>query len=180
MWQIHYHMVMPVKYRKALIEERIRRVLKETTEGIEERYAIEMEGLGCDKDHVHLLCGAHPKMAPGRIVQIYKSITAREVFGRESWIKKELWGGEFWSDGYYVGTVGGKRRLGNGGTIRARTRKTERGTTAVDAMVSMGVICYDSIPRSLLRGGSLSYGQKKGRIELQKARSGEKGRLCLR
>ena len=106
MWEIHYHVVMPVKYRKALIEERIRRVLKETTEGIEERYAIEMEGLGCDNDHVHLLCGAHSKMAPGRIVQIYKSITAREVFGRESWVKKELWGGAFWSDGYYVETVG--------------------------------------------------------------------------
>ena len=70
MWEIHYHVVMPVKYRKALIAKRVQRVLEETTEGIEERYEIEMEGLGCDKDDVHLLCGGHAKLAPGRIVQI--------------------------------------------------------------------------------------------------------------
>jgi len=105
-WQIHYHMVMPVKYRKRLLCESVEKVLRETTEGIEERYGIEMEALGLDQDHVHLLCGAHPKLAPGRIVQIYKSVTAREIFRRERWVRKELWGGEFWTDGYYVGTVG--------------------------------------------------------------------------
>jgi len=53
-----------------------------------------------------LLCSAHPKIAPGEIVRIFKSITAREVFRRLPDIKKELWGGEFWPDGYYVATVG--------------------------------------------------------------------------
>ena len=105
-WQIHYHLVMPVKYRKALVDERVERVMKETAEGIGERYEIEMEALGMDKDHVHLLCGAHPKIAPGSIVRKFKSILARELFGREKWLKQELWGGSFWSSGYYVGTVG--------------------------------------------------------------------------
>ena len=105
-WQIHYHVVMPVKYRKALIEERVERVIKETVLGIGERYEIEIEALGIDKDHVHLLCGAHPKIAPGNIVMKIKSIIARKVFEREQWLKKELWGGHFWSSGYYVGTVG--------------------------------------------------------------------------
>lgn len=58
-----------------------------------------------DNDHIHILCAAHPKTAPGKIVQIYKSITARELFKQKPEIKKELWGGEFWSDGYYVVTV---------------------------------------------------------------------------
>jgi len=53
-----------------------------------------------------LLCSAHPKIAPGEIVRIFKSITAREVFRRLPDIKKELWGGEFWTDGYYVAKVG--------------------------------------------------------------------------
>lgn len=35
-----------------------------------------------------------------------KSFTAREVFARVPSVKKQLWGGEFWTDGYYVGTVG--------------------------------------------------------------------------
>ena len=105
-WQVHYHVVMPVKYRKALIDERVERVMVETARGIGERYEIEIEALGMDKDHVHLLCGAHPKIAPGNIVMKFKSITARELFKRERWLKKELWGGSFWSSGYYVGTVG--------------------------------------------------------------------------
>jgi putative transposase len=49
---------------------------------------------------------AHPKISPGEIVRIFKSITAREIFRRHPEIKKELWGGEFWPDGYYVATVG--------------------------------------------------------------------------
>jgi len=105
-WQIHYHMVMPVKYRKALIDQRVQQVLKETARGIEQRYEIEVEAFGMDKDHVHLLCGAHPKMSPGSIVMKFKSIQARELFRREPWLKEELWGGNFWSAGYYVGTVG--------------------------------------------------------------------------
>ena len=99
-------MVFPVKYRKALIDEQVTDIIKETASGIAQRYAIEMEAIGCDKDHIHLLCGAHPKIAPGRIVQIFKSITAREIFKRKPSVKKALWGGEFWTDGYYVATVG--------------------------------------------------------------------------
>jgi putative transposase len=105
-WQIHYHFVFSVKYRKVFIDEQVTEIIKETTSGIAERYAIEMEAIGCDKDHIHLLCGAHPKIAPGQIVQIFKSITAREIFRRKPSIRKALWGGEFWTDGYYVATVG--------------------------------------------------------------------------
>jgi putative transposase len=105
-WQIHYHIVFPVKYRKALLDDEVVRIILETAQGIEERYDIEFETIGCDKDHVHILCSAHPKIAPGQIVRVFKSITAREVFLRKPKVKRELWGGEFWTDGYYVATVG--------------------------------------------------------------------------
>jgi putative transposase len=104
-WQIHYHIVFPVKYRKALLDAEITNIVQETAQGIADRYPIEMEAIGCDKDHIHLLCGAHPKVAPGKVVQICNTITAREVFRRKPSVKKELWGGEFWTDGYYVATV---------------------------------------------------------------------------
>ena len=105
-YQIHYHVVFPVKYRKGLLREEIQRSLVEIAKGIEERYGVEIERMGCDENHVHLLCGAHPKYAPGQIVRLFKSISGRELFKRHDWLKKELWGGEFWSDGYYVATVG--------------------------------------------------------------------------
>ena len=62
--------------------------------------------MGTDKNHIHLLCSAHPKVAPGWIVQIFKSLTAREMFRRKPAVKRGLWGGEFWRDGYDVATVG--------------------------------------------------------------------------
>ena len=105
-WQIHYHIVFPVKYRKALLDDEVVRIILETAEGIEERYDIEFETIGCDQDHVHILCSAHPKIAPGQIVRVFKSITAREVFLKKPKVKRELWGGEFWTDGCYVATVG--------------------------------------------------------------------------
>ena len=89
-----------------MLDKEVVEIIRETAIGIQERYDIELERLGMDNDHIHVLCGAHPKIAAGRIVQIFKSITAREIFRRKPSVKKDLWGGEFWSDGYYAGTVG--------------------------------------------------------------------------
>ena len=58
-WQIHYHVVFPVKYRKALLDEEVVGIIMETEPGISGRYAIEMESIGCDRDHIHLLCSAN-------------------------------------------------------------------------------------------------------------------------
>ena len=104
--QIHYHIVFPVKYRQAFLDEAVTTIIQETAAEIAERFPIEMEAIGTDKNHIHLLCSAHPKMAPGRIVQMFKRITAREIFRRKPAVKRVLWGGEFWTDGYYVATVG--------------------------------------------------------------------------
>lgn len=113
-WQIHYHVVFPVKYRRVLLDEEVVRIIVETAEGIAQRYDIEFESIGCDRDHIHILCSAHPKVSPGQVVRVFKSITAREVFRRKPGVKKKLWGGEFWTDGYYVATVG---RRGNWAVI---------------------------------------------------------------
>jgi putative transposase len=105
-YEIHYHIVFPVKYRKALIRPDIERELLRIADEIHERYEIVFEQIGADRDDIHLLCSAHPKISIGEIVRIYKSITARELFLTFPDLKKELWGGEFWSDGYYAATVG--------------------------------------------------------------------------
>jgi len=105
-YDIHYHVVFPVKYRKALLQDQYVQKLKEITKELEERYEFTMEQIGCDLDHVHLLCCLHPKYSPGQFVRLYKSNTARELFKAYPELKRQLWGGEFWTDGYYVATVG--------------------------------------------------------------------------
>jgi putative transposase len=80
--------------------------LKNTCFGISERYYFEFDAIGTDGDHVHLFVGAEPKYSPSKVMQIIKSITARQILKEYPEIKKQLWGGEFWSDGGYIGTVG--------------------------------------------------------------------------
>ena len=104
-YDAHYHIVFPVKYRKALLDERITKAILEITQEIQERYDIEFENIGTDQDHIHILTSFHPKYGGGDIVRMFKSITAKELFKRFPSLKKELWGGEFWSDGYYLATV---------------------------------------------------------------------------
>ena len=100
-------MVLCLKYRKQLLFVRDRfEFLKEICLGIKERYWFEFEGIGTDGDHVHILVGAAPRYAPATVMQIIKSITAKELFKKYPEIKQQLWGGEFWSDGGYIGTVG--------------------------------------------------------------------------
>jgi len=105
-YQTHYHIVFPVKYRKALLVKEVENEIKQVAVEISERYEIEFEQLGCDENHIHILCSFHPKYSIGSVVRKFKSITARELFKKFQWLKDELWGGEFWSDGYYVATVG--------------------------------------------------------------------------
>lgn len=107
-YETHYHVVFPVKYRKALLSEEIVQKIKQIAQGLEERYALEIEQLGCDLDHIHLLVSLHPKYAPGQFVRLFKSITAKQLFKQFPELKRDLWGGEFWTDGYYVGTVSEK------------------------------------------------------------------------
>ncbi|MEI7653331.1 MAG: IS200/IS605 family transposase [bacterium] len=77
--------------------------LKQISYDIMQRYDIEQ--LGMDLNHIHLLVSFHPKYSIGQFVRIYKSITAKQLFLSHPALRKSLWGGEFWSDGYYVSTV---------------------------------------------------------------------------
>ena len=104
-YDTHYHIVFPVKYRKALLEEPIRLAIQEIAKEIEKRYEINFENIGTDGDHIHILCSFHSKYSGSQIVTMFKSITARELFKRFPELRKSLWGGEFWSDGYYFATV---------------------------------------------------------------------------
>ena len=101
-----YHIVCPAKYRKVIFNEEADKLLKEVCIEIEKRYEIYFLEIGADRDHVHFLVQSTPMYSPKKIVQIIKSITAREMFARMPEIKKQLWGGEFWSKGYFVSTVG--------------------------------------------------------------------------
>ena len=115
-----YHLVLPAKYRRVVFDDHVDDVLKEVCLDIEKRYQIKFLEIGTDMDHVHFLVQSVPTYSVTKIVTVIKSLTAREVFKRCPQVKKKLWGGEFWTDGYYASTVG---KHGNENTISDYVKK---------------------------------------------------------
>ena len=115
-----YHFVLPAKYRKVVFSEAVDNKLKDICLEISKRYEIYFLEIGTDKDHVHFLVQSVPTYSVTKIVTIIKSITAREIFKNHPEVKEQLWGGEFWSDGYFVNTVS---KFGNENTITEYVRK---------------------------------------------------------
>lgn len=101
-----YHFVCPAKYRRVVFSEPIDYSLRDICLGISARYDIAFIEIGVDKDHVHFLIHSVPMYSATNIIQTLKSITAKELFRRHPELKAQLWGGEFWTKGFYVSTVG--------------------------------------------------------------------------
>lgn len=100
-----YHLVFPIKYRRSVISEHVERSLVEICNNLSERYEIYFIEIGADSNHVHFLIQSIPSKSVSEISRIVKSITAKEIFRLHPEVKQQLWGGQFWSDGYYVNTV---------------------------------------------------------------------------
>ena len=101
-----YHFVCVAKYRRLVITKEVDKLLREICVEIEKRYEIRFLEIGTEGDHIHFLIQSVPTYSPTKIITKVKSITAREIFSQIPSVKKQLWGGEFWSDGYFVSTVG--------------------------------------------------------------------------
>ncbi len=100
-----YHFVCPAKYRRVVFSKAVDNKLKEVCLEIEKRYEVHFLEIGTDKNHVHFLIQSIPMKSPTQIIKMLKSITAREIFRLHPEVKTQLWGGEFWTDGYLVNTV---------------------------------------------------------------------------
>ena len=101
-----YHIVCPAKYRRVVFSERVEKVLRDVCLELEKRFELKFLEIGSDDDHVHFLIQSVPSKSVSELVRIIKSLTAREIFRHCPEVKKQLWGGEFWSSGYFASTVG--------------------------------------------------------------------------
>ncbi|HEX7411804.1 MAG TPA: IS200/IS605 family transposase [Bacteroidales bacterium] len=115
-----YHFVCPAKYRRVVFSKAVDMTLKDVCLEIEKRYEIHFLEIGTDKNHVHFLVQTVPTKSPTQIIKMLKSITAREIFRIHPEVKTQLWGGEFWTDEYFVNTVSG---FGDESTITRYVRE---------------------------------------------------------
>ncbi len=102
-----YHLVWCPKWRKAIFQDAAIRERAEQLMGeICEEYGFEIQEMEVAEDHVHLLVSFHPKHSIGEVVRTLKSISARLLFREYPRIKRRLWSGQLWEDGYFARTVG--------------------------------------------------------------------------
>lgn len=105
-YRIRYHMVFVVKYRKKMMLQKVPlEYFKNLLIGIGERYWFKFDAIGIEEDHFHIVVGAAPRYSPSDIMKIIKSISAKQIFKRYPVIRRDLWGGSFWTSGGHIDTV---------------------------------------------------------------------------
>ena len=107
-YDLKYHLVWIPKYRKQILDKEISDYIKAIFNMIAERYEFRIDTMAVMEDHVHVFVEVPPRYSPARVVQVMKSISAREVFRKFPELRKQLWAGELWNDGYFVRSVGDK------------------------------------------------------------------------
>jgi putative transposase len=103
-----YHLVWSPKYRKHILEDGLAARVEQMFTEIADAYDITIDEMEVSADHVHIFCSFPPRYSIARVVGMFKSLSARAVFREFPQVKRQLWGGEFWEDGYFARTVGDK------------------------------------------------------------------------
>jgi putative transposase len=101
-----YHVVWAPKYRKWVLGDEIRQRVGELFREIAEHHGFEIEEMEIAIGHIHIFLSFPPRYSIAKVVGMLKSISASEIFDEFPKIKKDLWKGEFWEDGYFARTVG--------------------------------------------------------------------------
>jgi putative transposase len=107
-YDIKYHFVWIPKYRKNILTKELKKRVEGLFREIAQQCEFEIDAMEVMSDHVHIFLSAPPRYSPAKIVEVLKSVSAKKVFEEFPWLEKDLWAGEFWSDGYFVRTVGDK------------------------------------------------------------------------
>ncbi len=106
-YSLQFHLVLVTKYRKKVLVGKLAQRLKEIVEEVAERFKVKIIEQETDKDHIHILFSGKPTLTLSKFVNSLKSVTSRKL--RKEFpdvMKKELWGGKFWSQSYFIASVG--------------------------------------------------------------------------
>ena len=105
-YDAQYHIVWTPKYRKWILRGDIQQRVKELFQEIADNHNIDIDTMEVAPDHVHLFVSFPPRYSIANLVGKLKSISASVIFREFPEVKHQLWGGEFWEDGYFFRTVG--------------------------------------------------------------------------
>lgn len=104
---LHYHLILVVKYRRKVFDDKVSDRAKAIFEYIAPKYHITLMEWNHDQDHVHVLFRAHPKSEISKFINAYKSASSRLIKKEFPSIKTKLWKEYFWSQSFCLITAGG-------------------------------------------------------------------------
>lgn len=107
-YDLKYHLVWVPKYRAHILRGDVSWCLKEVFARIAEEYEFRIDTMEVKEDHVHIFIEAPPSYSPVQLVQVIKSISAKELYKQFPDMRKEMWSGKIWNEGYFVRSVGDK------------------------------------------------------------------------
>lgn len=105
-FSIHFHLILVVKYRKKVINDRISERLKGIFEYIQDNYNIVLEEWNHDIDHVHVLFRSEPNSNISKFINAYKSASSRLIKKEYPSIKDRLYKEAFWSQSFCLISTG--------------------------------------------------------------------------
>jgi len=105
-YRLACHFVWIPRYRHQALTGDVARRLEELIREICAAQDWAIEALTVRPDHVHLFVSCPPRDAPARVMNVVKSLTARELYTEFPRLRRSHWGGKLWADGYYVGSAG--------------------------------------------------------------------------
>ena len=106
-YELWYHLAFCTKYRKQVFKDkRTQGEVALLFREIALHYDMELGQIDVLTDHVHLTLTAPPRIAPAKAVAILKSVSTKLLFKKYKWLKNLYWGGEIFSGGYFVRSIG--------------------------------------------------------------------------
>lgn len=106
-YSLNYHLILVIKYRRNVLNDKISNRLKEMFEYIAVNYNIHLTEWNYDKDYVHILFEGEPNSNISKFINAYKSASSRLIKKEFPDIKEHLWQEDFWSQSFFLVSTGG-------------------------------------------------------------------------
>ncbi|WP_340614825.1 IS200/IS605 family transposase [Xenorhabdus thailandensis] len=128
-WLCKYHIVFSPKYRRKVIFNSIRSSIGESLRTLCKYKGVEIIEGHLMPDHVHMLVSTPPKISVSSFMGYLKGKSSLMIFDKHANLKYKFGNRKFWSEGYYVSTVGL-----NEATIRNYIREQEKSDLLQDKL----------------------------------------------
>lgn len=105
-WMCKYHIVFTPKYRRKIIYNQLKVDIRDILKQLCAYKGVEILEGHLMPDHIHMLVSIPPKYSISSFMGYLKGKSALMIFDRHANLKYKFGNRHFWSEGYYVSTVG--------------------------------------------------------------------------